>query len=290
MIIEGVQTTNDFFWFETQYSPIKNKSSETIGVMFIARDITDKKNAELKNEIYVKDLENLNQTKDKFFSIIAHDLRNPFAGILGLSSILQNRLAEDGNYPIESITKIANLIEVSAKSAFNLLENLMQWARSQTGDIQFKPIITSANALLDNVLSTIIGLVYNKNIQIETSLEPDTFIAIDPELTNTILRNLITNAIKFTSSGGKIKISSQTENKMLLFCVEDSGVGIQEENISKLFRIDSKYSKLGTNGEKGTGLGLILCKEFVEKQGGEIWAESEFGNGSKFFFSVPLAI
>lgn len=288
--IKNIQTTNKSYWFDIQYTPINNKSNEIIGVMFTAKDITEKKETELEKEIYLKDLESLNHTKDKFFNIIAHDLRNPFTGILGISEMLETKLSADNNdYSRENLLKMTHLIQSSARSAFNLLENLMNWARSQTGELKYNPMITSANAIIEATIPIVSGLAFNKNIQIEKYLESENFVLADPEITNTILRNLITNSIKFTKTGGEIKVSSQFNKQVAIISVEDNGIGIKEENISKLFRIDSKFSNMGTNGEKGTGLGLILCKEFVEKQGGEIWVESEFGKGTKFSFTLPLA-
>ncbi|HNK94541.1 MAG TPA: HAMP domain-containing sensor histidine kinase, partial [Leptospiraceae bacterium] len=235
--------------------------------------------------------ENLNHTKDKFFNIIAHDLKNPFAGILGISEMLESKLKEsESQYTKEDLLKMANLIQSSARSASNLLDNLLHWARSQTGELQCDLIITSINSIIEATIPLISGIAFNKQIEIEKNLDAEKFVLADPSLTNTILRNLFTNSIKFTNPGGKIIVRTKFNNDYAEISIEDTGIGIKEEHLSKLFRIDSKITKLGTNGEKGTGLGLILCKEFTEKQNGKIWVESEFNKGSKFTFILPIAL
>lgn len=287
---EKVFTVNQLeIWFEIHYAPIKNKSQEIVGVLFTARDISEKKKAEQELSQYTSELENLNLTKDKFFNIIAHDLRNPFSGILGVSEMLEEKLKEANAGNLIECLKMAQLIQTSSRSAYALLENLMQWAKAQTGDLTFEPIITSIDSIIEATLPLVNGNAYKKNISIEKSLCPEKFIFADPALTNTILRNIITNAIKFTYPNGKIKIFTRVNNSFVEVSISDNGIGIKEENVNKLFRIDSKFSKIGTDSERGTGLGLILCKEFVEKQGGTIRVESEFEKGSTFTFSLPIA-
>jgi|JI9StandDraft_1071089.scaffolds.fasta_scaffold00129_10 PAS domain S-box-containing protein len=288
--IEKVFKVNQLdIWFEIHYAPIKNKSQEIIGVLFTARDISEKKKSEQELNQYTSELESLNLTKDKFFSIIAHDLRNPFAGILGVSEMLEEKLKETNTNNSLELQKMTQLIQTSSRSAYALLENLMQWAKTQTGELNFEPIITSIDAIIEATLPLVNGNAYKKNISIEKDLCPEKFIFADPALTNTILRNILTNAIKFTYPNGKIKIATRVNDSFVEVSISDNGIGIKEENINKLFRIDSKFSKIGTDSERGTGLGLILCKEFVEKQGGIIRVESEFGKGSTFTFSLPVA-
>ena len=280
---------NTKLWFEIQYAPIKNTTNQIIGVLVNARDINEKKRADEARNKYMIELENLIQTKDKFFNIIAHDLRNPFAGIIGISEMLEEKLKSEKSENSNDILKISQLIQSSSKSAFSLLENLMQWARSQTGDLRFEPIITSINAIIEATLVLVEGNAFKKNITIERKLDTEKFIYADPEITKTILRNILTNAIKFTFPSGKIIISNKFTSNFVEVSISDTGMGMQPKNLDKLFRIDSKFSNLGTESEKGTGLGLILCKEFAEKQGGKIWVESELGKGSTFTFTLPLA-
>ncbi|MBP6740106.1 MAG: hybrid sensor histidine kinase/response regulator [Leptospiraceae bacterium] len=233
-------------------------------------------------------LEELNATKDKFFKIIAHDLRNPFAGIMGLSEIMENELKDNGKLNESTFLQYSQLIFNSAKSALSLIENLAQWAKSQTGEIVVSPRNLPFNNLLLNTLPIVTSNAFNKNIILEKNISDQDIVFADEALSNMIIRNLLTNAIKFTHPGGKIIVSTKMEGDFLEISISDTGIGISPKNLSKIFRIDSKFSSLGTNKEKGTGLGLILCQEFVEKQGGTIRVESELGKGSKFTFTLPL--
>lgn len=280
---------NENIWLEIQYAPVKNEELEIIGVLLTGRNITKMKIANEQLVNYTEILQELNRTKDIFFNIIAHDLRNPFAGIIGLLDVMLKNLEDQEMNSAEQINKYLRLIQDSAKAAFSLLENLMQWAKSQTGEITFNPTKIPFATLIEYTLPIVLINAMNKNISIHTDLADENIVFADESLLNAILRNLLTNAIKFTNSGGKIIISSQVIDQFLEISILDNGTGIQANNLDKLFRIDSKFSKPGTNGEKGTGLGLILCKEFAEKQGGKIWVESEIGKGSKFSFTLPLA-
>ena len=230
----------------------------------------------------------LNATKDKFFSIIAHDLRNPFAGIIGLSEIIEADLIENTNVDIPELLKYNEMILSTSKSAFDLLNTLMEWAKSQTGKITVNLQNISINCLVANVIPLVQGNALNKNIAIENECIEDEIVFVDDSLTKTILRNLLTNAIKFTHPNGKVIVSTQKKEDYLEISVTDTGIGINPKNLDKIFRIDSKFTSLGTDKEKGTGLGLILCKEFVELQDGNIRVESELGKGSKFTFTLPL--
>jgi len=236
-----------------------------------------------KEEIETKKekLSELNATKDKFFSIIAHDLKNPFHGILGLSDLIVN------NKNSNETLQFAEMIQVSAKSAYKLLENLLEWSRAQTGKIEFK----AENFALDILLHEIVGLLDNtakaKNILITCEI-PDFFIIhADRNMINTILRNLISNALKFTNKNGTVTIKAVQKSNEIEITVSDTGVGMSEKICSKLFKISEKVSTLGTEQEKGTGLGLLLCKEFVERHNGRIWVESQLTRGSDFIFTIP---
>jgi signal transduction histidine kinase/ligand-binding sensor domain-containing protein len=226
----------------------------------------------------------LNSTKDRFFSIIAHDLRNPFHSVSGLSEIL---LSDHTKFSSEKIERFLSLIHTSSISGNNLLENLLQWSRSQTGRIVFKPgNITLANIIEEN-LNLLEGELVRKNISIKSTVEADIKVLADENMVNTIFRNLISNAIKFTYKNGRINISAQKHAQFIEVSVKDSGIGISEKTKNLLFRIDTNVSTKGTSNETGTGLGLILCHEFVEKHGGRIWVESEEGKGSIFKFTLP---
>jgi len=227
----------------------------------------------------------LNATKDKFFSIISHDLRNPFTVILSSTELLQ--MFVNKNMP-EKILKYATSIHNSVLLVNKLLENLISWSQLQTGSLvpnikkQNLKTITDETYLLANELAK------NKNISLQNNITDDIFINCDIEMTKTVLRNLISNAIKFTENEGSISINFIGKETNAEISISDNGLGISPEKLSFLFAIEKKVSTLGTSNEKGTGLGLLLCKELIEKQGGKIWIESEVGKGSEFKFTIPL--
>lgn len=250
----------------------------------IAHAITRRRDAEAI-EKYAAELNELNQTKDKFFSIIAHDLKNPFVTLLGFSEIL---LSDFKELQSEEILFYINEMKNSADLSFNLLQNLLQWSRSQTGRIEYHP----QQLDLKNIVQDNVALVHKsaekKNINLINNIQAELKVNADEDMVNTIVRNLLTNAIKFTNKKGTISINALSKNGFVELSIKDSGVGMNKETVDKLFRLDSTSSTSGTENETGTGLGLILCKEFVEKNGGKIWVESEIGNGSTFYFSLPV--
>lgn len=276
-------------WFEIKYIPVETETKEIIGVLFTTRDIDKYKRNEKKLLEYSENLEKLNATKDKFFNIIAHDLRNPFTGILGVSDILKEKINNLGLANVEEINHIINLLVNSAKSASALLENLLQWAKAQTGtlEIDLKPMSIAEE--IKSIIELTQGNAYKKNISIKLELSNTSLVIADSKLTNTILRNLITNAIKFTKIGGIITIFTKKKDEFLEISIQDTGVGISKDHLSMLFRIDSKLTKNGTANEKGSGLGLIICKEFSVLQGGSLNVESKIGEGSIFTLSLPIA-
>lgn len=230
-------------------------------------------------------LQELNATKDKFFSIIAHDLKNPFYGILGMSELIVS--SRQSNNCEETISMV-KLIRDSSQNAFNLLENLLEWSKAQTGRIEFNPEFFKFENLLTEVIKLLENLSDQKNISISYQVADNLQVFADKNMINTVLRNLITNAIKFTEKNGKINVFAVQEIDEIKISVSDTGVGISEINKDKLFKISEKITSLGTQNEKGTGLGLFLCKEFVVKHGGKIWVESELGKGSNFMFTIPV--
>ena len=252
-------------------------------------DISQRKQIEHTLQTYTQELEKTNKTKDKFFNIIAHDLRNPFAGIMSLSDIMQTSLVENNNEQASIFLKYTHMIFNSSKSALSLIDNLAQWAKTQTGNIAVNHRKVSFNFLVSITIPIVSGNAFNKNISIETDLTEEDIVYADEYLITTVLRNLLTNAIKFTHTNGKIVVSTKNKDGFFEVSVNDSGIGMNPQNLEKIFKIDSKFSNLGTNNEKGTGLGLILCKEFVELQGGKIWVTSKVGIGSTFTFTLPLA-
>jgi signal transduction histidine kinase len=253
-------------------------------------DTTERKKAEEALKKSEARLIELNATKDKFFSIISHDLRSPFASILGLSYILNEQIQ---NKDYEGLERYAAIMQDASKRAMDLLMNLLEWSRSQSGRIDFSPEYFKINSLLDEVGELFYSASIQKSITIIKRLPTSFLVHADRAMVGSVLRNLISNAIKFTNPGGEIVIMTEPCNKELVVSVADNGIGISPESIPKLFRIEESMSTPGTKNERGTGLGLILCKDFIEKHGGKIWVESNSesitnGKGSTFKFTLPM--
>jgi signal transduction histidine kinase len=239
-----------------------------------------------------KELQKLNATKDKFFSIIAHDLKSPFNSIIGFSKILIDQV-EMQKY--DGVARYAGIIHQSSNVAMELLTNLMEWSQSQTGRLEFNPERFNLKDLTGEVELLFIDLASHKSIKIKNDIPDPLIVYADYEMVGTILRNLISNALKFTHPGGEIIVSAKENLSEHIISVTDTGVGIPQERIGRLFRVDESYSTKGTQNEKGTGLGLILCREFVERHGGKIGVESQpkkttdvHSTGSVFYFTLPF--
>ena len=232
-------------------------------------------------------LQELNATKDKFFNIMAHDLKNPFNAILGFAELLLKRHKTISE---EKREHFINNIYNNTKNAYKLLENLLEWSRSQTNRIKFSPETVNLATLVNEMLPLIEESAAQKAIQLTNTIEDDIFVNVDKNMINTVLRNLLTNAVKFTPDNGEVSVMSKKheEDNSMQVTVKDSGVGIEKDKLNDLFRIDKNTTSEGTKSEQGTGLGLILSKEFIEKHGGKIWAESNPGEGSEFHFTLPI--
>lgn len=252
------------------------------------------KTLEEKNELLVEtnnkltesenNLKEINATKDKFFSIIAHDLKNPFGSF---KNVLEMVSKDYDNFSDEEKRDFLAELSKSSLYLYNLLENLLTWSRSQRGKIEFHPQINSFKSIVDNNISFLEMNASKKDIKLISEVNDDLYATFDANMILTVLRNLISNAIKFTPHEGTITIGAEIKDDKLHAYVKDTGVGISEDAIEKLFRIDVNYRELGTDQEKGTGLGLILCKEFIETHDGRIWVESQIGVGSTFYFEIP---
>jgi len=272
-------------------SPIKNAKGELVYLSFIYHDISESKKAEeellVANESikkYAEELKELNANKDKFFSIIAHDLRSPFQGLLGFCNLLNS---EYENLNEEEAKFIIHNIGESAKNIFALIENLLEWSRVQSGRKEFVPKKVN---LYEEVLTAIISQkiqAINKEIVLKNIVEENISVRADENMIQTVLRNLISNGIKFTPRDGSVIVSAENKDDMIEVCIQDSGIGIAKDDIPRMFKIEDHFVMQGTEKEPGTGLGLILCKEFVQKNGGTIWVESTPGKGSRFYFTVP---
>ncbi len=285
--------------------PLKD-NNQTIGLVGIGRDITQRKQNELELERYKNHLEELvktrtsklkesekklkalNATKDKFFSIIAHDLRNPFSTLISFSDLLVKRYEYLDKATI--MTYLQNILKTSQKG-FRLLENLLEWSKSQTGKINRQPQGINLRNIVNENIDLFSSVANDKNIKLINNIASGINAYADSNMITTVFRNIISNSLKFTDTGGTVKISAEINNTKtspyIKINVTDNGIGIEEENISRLFKIDENYSTPGTAHEKGSGLGLILCKEFIERNGGNIWVESEKNRGSNFIFTLP---
>lgn len=248
---------------------------------------TQRKELEKTNSELTESRESLaasNATKDKFFSILAHDLRAPFNAFISVSDILANHSEKLTDSKKKSFTKS---IYTSAIQINNLLENLLHWSRAQTNRINVSPEIIDVEDLVKDNLELLAIPIKKKDLEIVSNIPENTFALGDINLTSTVLRNLLSNGVKFNQEKGRLKIIvSSLHNDLLQISVQDTGIGISQEDIKKLFRIDVDTKYIGNSTAKGTGLGLVLCKEFAEKNGGTIWVESEEGVGSTFSFTV----
>ncbi|PID59869.1 MAG: hypothetical protein CR986_04835 [Ignavibacteriae bacterium] len=229
-------------------------------------------------------LKELNANKDKFFSIISHDLRSPFSSIIGFAEVMLEDLERLSNDEIKDF--VTNIYK-SSKNLQNLLENLLKWSKIQTGRIEFNQIHFDLNSLINDVIALFQVNAARKQIKLENLIETDITINADKFMLDTILRNLISNSIKFTKANGIISVSVEEKSDHLLFTIEDNGVGMTEEIKNKLFKIEEHVTTKGTNKEKGSGIGLIITKEFVDIHKGKIWVESTPDVGSKFYFTIP---
>lgn len=254
----------------------------------IANEQLEQKVEERTNELFQANqkLTELNVTKDKFFSIIAHDLKNPFSNLLNLSEIQINFIREG---KLDELERIARLFYESSKHGYKLLENLLEWSRAQTGSIEYTPTNVDIFEIVVKCIGLLENSAENKRVSINSKVPQGTTAFCDEYMVTTILRNLISNSIKFTKENGQIIILSEQNENELTLTVSDNGIGIKKEHIRKLFKLDTGFSTKGTSRETGTGLGLILCKEFVDYHKGKIWVESEDGLGSRFKFTLPKA-
>lgn len=227
----------------------------------------------------------LNADKDRFITILSHDLKSPFNTILGFLSLLLTNIHK---YDIEKIEKQLNIINNTAQNTFELLEDILLWARAQSGKIPFKPRKVDFREIYAAVTKSLINQANKKGIAINCFEHEKTVLMADVDMVKTILRNLISNAIKFSNEKGQISIYTENNPSDITITVSDNGTGIDKDNQSKLWELSQLYTTTGTANEKGTGLGLLLCKEFIEKHGGKIWVESEPGKGSDFKFTLPI--
>ena len=272
-------------WIEATMRILPDKNGEIIGIQGSARDISQRRYAEKALLQKNKDLEELNATKDKFFSIIAHDLRGPIGSMHSLLELISE---PDIQTDKEQYYELLNVMKDVSKTTFDLLENLLIWANSQRGSIEFLPKFYNLHKLVEQNISLFTQAARNKEITLVNKVPASCVGYFDYNMINTVVRNLLNNAIKYTRQQGNVSVTAVVSPPFIDVSVSDDGVGMKPETISKLFKIDTvSKSTTGTAGESGTGLGLLLCNEFVKKHAGNIKVQSEPGSGSTFMFSIP---
>ena len=249
-------------------------------------DMTEYKRIENSLKESNEELKELNATKDKFFSIVAHDLRSPFQALIGYSEMLASDIEK---LTSEEIISFSRTLNDNIISLYGLITNLLQWSMLQRNMLDFKPININLYDAVNKIVEISERRASQKSISILNQVDNNLQVFADVDMTRSIIQNLLVNAIKFTKTDGQIIISAAANNDFIEIFVQDTGIGIEADKSDELFNFNSIYTTNGTEGERGTGLGLPLCKDFAEKNGGKIWVESEVGKGSKFTFTLPNA-
>lgn len=244
------------------------------------------KKLEEKISFQIKELNESNMAKDKFFSIIAHDLKSPFTALLGISEIL---ISEWDEITDKEKLDLVKGLKYSSENTYELLENLLIWSKTQMKKIEVNPEIIQINKIINGAVEISKTCAYHKQIQIENQISKELMVICDKNMISTVFRNLLSNAVNYIGHSGKIEISAIKDNEFCTFCVADDGDGISQEHILHYFK-SGNTQKLNGNSSNFKGLGLLLCKDFIESNGGQIWLETENGKGSKFYFTIPLAI
>jgi PAS domain S-box-containing protein len=281
---QNCKKNGESYWESSTITPITDDSGAISHFIAIKQNITDNKKQLEVLQQSEKKLRELNATKDKFFSIIGHDLMDPFNALTGFTNMLIESLK---NKDYRDSLEYAGVIQQSSQRILNLLQNLLIWSRSQRGKIELKPELTDLSSIISDALSILAHNAKNKNIDVKTEFTGQLKAAVDYNMINTVIRNLFLNAVKFTPSGGSILIRTEKSDNHLIFSISDTGCGINKEKLENLFQLESTLSSRGYSEERGTGLGLIICKEFIDIHKGKIWAESTQGKGSTFYFSIP---
>ncbi len=303
----------NYKWVRDHSNPWYNHEGTVIGSIGILSDITSRKKLEEEHRRYIEEialsrdmleqhayemvelnlkleeseekLKELNASKDRFFSIIAHDLRSPFTTLIGYTEILKE---DFDNVSREELKESIDTIHTTSRRIYNLLENLLSWARMQTGRMPFQPLKLDLSIICMNIISLFEENAKLKDIVLSYHLPDNLFVSADKNMIDTVIRNLVSNSLKFTPNGRTVDVSARSIGNFIEVSVSDTGLGIKPEILTKLFKIDQHVTTLGTTGEKGSGLGLVLCKELVEKNGGKIGVESKLNEGSRFYFTLPV--
>lgn len=252
----------------------------------LSNEIIERKKIEDEIRRYIDELKELNASKDKFFSIIAHDLKSPFMALLGITQLLSEDFE---NLSKEELKRFIEVLRTDTREIFNLILNLLDWSRLQSGRMEYNPSAFYLKDLVEQVTNLLKSSALKKHISFNVFIKDCTTVIADRNMTLSVLQNLVTNAIKFTRKNGKIEIIGECNEPFVKVTIKDNGVGISPSNLEKLFQIDSEVTTKGTEGEKGTGLGLLICKDMIERNEGKIWVESEVDKGTSFYFTLKKA-
>ncbi len=282
-----INKQGNIVWVRAKINLVRSGTGRIQKIFGLVSDVTFRKRAEEELKKSTKNLIKLNETKDRFISIISHDLRTPFSSILGFTDLLVN----DDELTEDERKQYVKYIQESSRSMLALVNSLLDWTRLQTGRIKFEPQKIDIIKIITDSINALSGTAIQKGIEIETILPQYLYLFVDKSLIIQVFNNLISNSIKFTNKGGKISISSNpaSSSRFIYLSIKDTGIGIKEDDLTKLFNVDSKFTSEGTAGEKGSGLGLSLVKEIIEKHGGTIEVKSKYGIGSEFNFTLPIA-
>lgn len=283
---EGMIPGGSFKILEVNYYPHYSKAGKIDGVISTSKDVTEHKMAEQylkENEAWLKEL---NATKDKLFSVIGHDLQGPLSNIIGFSELIEQGFEEFSDAEIRQYNQI--IFQLS-KSVSELLDNLLTWSRSHQNEIKVMRRPMNLRSVIENCHRLLEPNIVHKQIEFMNDVPVHTSVFADEEMVTIVIRNLISNAVKYTHRGGNISVFTEESENKITIGVKDSGVGIPPEKMQEMFKASTRHTNSGTEGESGTGLGLVICKDFVERNGGRIWIESEPGKGSVFYFSLPVA-
>lgn len=269
-------------WLEIEYIPLIDTTQKITGITLTVQDITIRKKAKAKILAQKNELQELNKVKDRLFSVISHDFRSPLAALRSFFNLLKIQDIDP-----KQIQYILQKIDIQLATTTDFLDNILFWTKSQMNGLQLERKELSLKDIVNNVANLLLYNSQEKNIEIQNLIQEDNVVLADLNTLHLVLRNLIGNSVKFTPQNGTIKIHSKIKNDMVHIAVEDNGVGIREEEREKLFLM-GKYSKKGTEQETGHGFGLWICKDFIEKNNGTIWVESQVNQGTVFWFTLPL--
>jgi PAS domain S-box-containing protein len=283
-----IHKDGSIIWVDIHTFLHRDESGIPLHFITTMNDITASKKVEGEIEFKNQILQQSNAEKDKFFAILAHDLRSPLSAFLGLAEVM----AEDINtMSMPEIEEITRSLHLSATSLFQLLENLLEWSTLKKGNFECRPENISINRIINRSIDPVLESARRKNISLKLDLPNTYFVNCDVKMTETIFRNLVSNALKYTKPQGSVTISAKpVSREVLQISINDTGIGMNKEMVDKLFLLNEQISRRGTDGESSTGLGLLICKEFVEQQGGKIWAESIEDKGSTFHFTLKQVV